>query len=61
MYEVLIGYMAGTIVTGFIVWRFVSNLATEATVNVLADTGYIKHKYDAEGEITIYKLDEEVK
>ena len=60
MYEVLIGYLAGTIVTALIVWKYVTNLATEATVDVLAHNGYIKHTYN-EGKITIYKLDEEIK
>jgi len=60
MFEVLVGFLVGSIATGWIVWGYAGKVATEATINVLADQGYIRYTRRDNGEIQIYLLDEKM-
>jgi hypothetical protein len=55
----LLAYIAGSVATGFMVWKSNSIDAINLTIDKLIEGGYLRVRKDANGEIEILKINEE--
>ena len=55
----LLAYIAGSAVTGFMVWKSNSIDAINLTIDKLIEDGYLRVRKDANGEIEILKINQE--
>ena len=55
----VLAYIAGSVVTGFMVWKSNSIDAINLTIDKLIEEGYLRVRKGANGEIEILKINQE--
>jgi len=55
----LLAYIAGSVVTGFMVWKSNSIDAINLTIDKLIEEGYLRVRKGANGDVEILKINQE--
>lgn len=52
--DVLVGYLVGSVITGWLVWKHAVMLGAERCIDRLIDDGYLRHKQHG-GDVELIK------